>query len=50
MLAHESEAGDRRHYTTPVLKLHGTLKDITLLRFNWHGRREWGEDPINNVS
>ena len=50
MDAHGSASGDKKRYTTPTLTVHGTLKDITLLRFNWNGRREWGQDPVDNVS
>jgi hypothetical protein len=50
MAVHDSAAGGKQHYTTPELTPLGTLKDITLMRFNWQGRREWGEEPIGNVS
>jgi len=50
MAAHDSASSDKKRYTTPMLTIHGTLKDITLMRFNWNGRRDWGEEPIGNVS
>jgi hypothetical protein len=50
MASHDGEEIDKKRYTTPKLMIHGTLKDITLLRFNWHGHREWDGDPIDNVS
>jgi hypothetical protein len=50
MVAHDGAEGDKQRYTTPKLTVHGTLKDITLMRFNWQGRREWPDEPIVNVS
>jgi hypothetical protein len=46
----DASTRDKQRYATPRLMTHGTLKDITLMRFNWQGRREWGEDPVVNVS
>jgi hypothetical protein len=52
MPAVDAENSVKKRYTTPELKVHGTLTDLTLMRFNWHPRRpgNWADDPINNVS
>jgi hypothetical protein len=50
MVGHESTGGDKKSYGIPRLTSLGTLKDITLMRFNWQGGREWRQDPIGNVS
>jgi hypothetical protein len=54
MPALDSDNGEQQKqpYTTPHLTVHGSLTDITLLRFNWHPRRpgDWKDDPIGNVS
>jgi hypothetical protein len=49
-MAHDSAGSEKLPYTTPKLTIHGTLQDITLMRFNWQGRREWPDGPIVNVS
>lgn len=50
MADHDDAVSDKKRYTTPNLLILGTLQEITLLRFNWHGHREWGEDSIGKVS
>jgi hypothetical protein len=53
MLASDAENRAKKPYTTPRLTLHGTLTDITLMRFNWHPRRpgDWTEDDaVDSVS
>jgi hypothetical protein len=49
-MGHDGAVTSKRLYATPTLLILGTLKDITLMRFNWQGRREWGEESIGKVS
>ena len=45
MAAPDNAVSDKRTYTTPRLTIHGTLKEVTLMRFPWPERGEWPRDP-----
>lgn len=40
----------KRLYTAPQLTVHGTLTDITLMRFKWPDREGGGGPDVCNVS
>lgn len=38
----------KRLYTAPQLTVHGTLTEITLMRFKWPDRGDWSQDPTTS--